>query len=66
MAHQDHGGAVVERVLDGGQRGDDALRIGDGAGDLVLGDVEIHAHEDAFAGDVEVADGFVGGHGWEQ
>jgi hypothetical protein len=40
-----------------GSAGDDALVVGDGAGRLVLRDVEVDAHEHAFAGEIEVADG---------
>jgi hypothetical protein len=39
VAHEDDAGAVLEGVLDGGQRGLDALRVADLA--LIKGDVEI-------------------------
>jgi hypothetical protein len=55
VGHQDHRGAGVERVPDRRQCGDDPLVVGDGAGFLVLGNVEIHAHQHAFSGKVEVA-----------
>ena len=56
MAHQHDGCALFERVFDGGQSGFDALGVGDGAGGLVLRDVEIHANEGALALQVEIFD----------
>ena len=56
VAHEHDGGAAIQRVLDRRQCGDDALRIGDLAV-LVLGHVEIDAHEDALALQVQVGDG---------
>jgi hypothetical protein len=41
---------MVEDVLDGRQRGDDALVVGDRAGRFVLRDIEVDADERAFAG----------------
>ncbi len=41
----DDGGTLVEQVLDGRQRGDNALVARDGAGLLVLGNVEIAAEK---------------------
>jgi len=58
VAGEDDRRAFFKGVLDRGQRGDDARVVGDGTGLLVLGDVEIDADEHAFAGEVEVADGF--------
>ena len=45
MAHEDHGCAVVEQILDGGQRRADARVVGDGARGLVLRHVEIDADQ---------------------
>ncbi len=63
MRHQHHGRTLLQGVADGGQGRHDALVVGDGAGGLVLRDIEVHAHEDAFAVQSEVADGFELGHG---
>ncbi len=63
VRHEDHGRALLEGVLDGRQGGGDARGVGDSAGLLVLRDVEIDAHEHAFARQGEVADGFKFGHG---
>ena len=46
--------ALVQEVLDGGQGRPDALVVGDGAGGLVLGDVEVAAEQDLLALDVHV------------
>ena len=51
MRHEHDRGALLERVLDGGERGQDALVVGDGAGHLVLRDVEVHPHQDALPGE---------------
>ena len=63
VRHEHHRRALFQSKLDRRQRRDDALGIGDGTGNLVLRDVEIDAHEDALAGEVEVADGFEFWHG---
>ena len=62
MAHEDDRRALVEGVLDGGDRRGDSLRVRDGASGLVLRHIEVHAHEDAFAGKRDVFDGFF--HKW--
>ena len=62
MAGQDDRRTLIQGVLDGRKRRGDALGIGDLSGLLVLGDVEVNADEDAFAGEVEVLDRFLG-HG---
>ena len=64
VAHQDNGGALVERVLDGGEGGDDALGVRDGAGGFVLGNIEIDADENAFSGEGDVFDGFFHSGSW--
>jgi hypothetical protein len=64
VAHQDNGGALVERVLDGGEGGDDALGVRDGAGGFVLGNIEIDANENAFSGEGDVFDGFFHSGSW--
>ena len=46
-----------EQGADGGQARDDALVAGDGAGLLVLGNIEIAAQENLLAGNVDVVDG---------
>jgi hypothetical protein len=63
VAGEDDRGALRERVLDRRQRGGDARVVGDGAGGLVLRDIEVDAHEHALAGETEVADGFEFRHG---
>ena len=61
VAHEDDLGALVLEVLDRGDRGADAGVVRDDA--ILQGDVEVHAHEDALARDVGVADGLLGeGH----
>jgi hypothetical protein len=50
-------------VLDRGQRGGNALGVGDGTGLFVLGHVEVHAHENAFAFYGNVFNGFFHGNG---
>ena len=63
VRHQDDAGAGVQDVADARERRLDALGVRDGARLLVLGDVEVDAHEDALA--VEVAEFAEGedGHG---
>jgi hypothetical protein len=56
---------MIKSILDGWKGGGDTLRIGDLPGLLVLRDVEINADEDAFAGEVEVLDRFLG-HGVDE
>ncbi len=58
MRHQHDARAFPEGKLDRGQSRNNALVIGDGAGDLVLRNIEIDAHKHALAGQIEVADGF--------
>jgi len=58
MRHEHDARALLEGKLDRGQGRDNALVVGDGAGGLVLRDVEIDAHEHALAGQIEIADGF--------
>ena len=53
---EDEAGALFEGVLDGGQRGVDALVGGDFLAAGGERDVEIDAHEDAFALQIEIAD----------
>ena len=62
MAGEHNRGSLSEGVLDGRKGGGDALGIGDFSGLLVLRDVKINSDEDAFAGEVEVLDRFLG-HG---
>jgi hypothetical protein len=64
VAHQDNACTLVERVLDGGQGGDDALGVRDGTGGFVLGNIEIDADEDAFSGEGDVFDGFFHSGSW--
>ncbi len=49
---------AAQEVLDGRQVRPDALVVGDGAGGLVLGDVEVAAEQDLLALDVHVLDCF--------
>ena len=63
VAGEDDGRAFFKGELDRWERGGDARIVGNGTGDFVLGDIEIDANEHAFAGEVEVADGFEFGHG---
>jgi hypothetical protein len=58
VAHEDDRSAFIEGVLDRGQRGGDALGVCDDAGLLILGNIEVDAHEDAFAVYGNVFDGF--------
>ena len=51
------GRPLLQQVLDGGQRRDDALVAGDGAGFLILGDVEIAAEQYLLALHIDVIDG---------
>ena len=55
MAAQDDLRAIVDELLDGGQRRIDAVLVGDDA--LLHGDVEIAAHQHALAGVVLIVDG---------
>ena len=57
MARQDQRGAVVERVLDAGQRRLDALVAGNLFAAGGEGNVEIDPHEDAFVTQIQVANG---------
>ena len=57
VAHQHDGCAVVEQVLDRGQRGADARVVLDLA--ILDGDVEIDAHDNAFALRIEIPDGLL-------
>ena len=52
----DHRRPLVQQILNGGQGRADALVIGDSAGGLVLGDVEVAAEQDLPALDVNVLD----------
>ena len=63
VRHEDDRSAFFQSELDRWNRGGDASGVGDGAGDLVLGDVEVDAHEYALAREGEVADGLKIGHG---
>ncbi len=54
MRHQDHLAALLQDVLDRGQRRLDARVVGHLP--VLQGDVEVHADEDALALQVEVAD----------
>ena len=56
MRHEHEASALLEHVLDRRQRRDDAGVVGDLAR-AVLGhrDVEVYAHQDALARDVDVA-----------
>ena len=58
MAHEDDGCAFIQGVLDRGQGGGDALSVRDGTSLFVLRNIEVHAHEDAFAFYGNVFDGF--------
>ena len=53
-------GVVAQRVLDGGQRGDDAGVVGDGRAVFGERHVEIDADEDALVGEFDVANGELG------
>ena len=57
VAHQDDGCAVVQEVLDRGQRGPDARVVLDLA--VLDWDIEIDAHEHAFALRIEIPDGLL-------
>ena len=61
MAHEDDARAVVDELLDGGQRRADARVVGDGA--VLHRHVEVDAHEHALAARVQLVDGFDLGHG---
>ena len=50
---------AVAEVGDGGEGGADAGVVEDLLRFLVDGDVEVDAHEDALAGDIDVADGLL-------
>ena len=58
VAHEDDLGVVVNEVLDGGDGGLDARGIAHDA--IGHRHVEVHAHEDALAVDIDVADGLLG------
>mmetsp|Transcript_36754 Transcript_36754/g.79631 ORF Transcript_36754/g.79631 Transcript_36754/m.79631 type:complete len:671 (+) Transcript_36754:888-2900(+) len=64
---QDHRlGALLEHHLDGREGSVDSLGVGDlGGVGLVLGDVEVHTHEDALVLDVDIGDVELLGHGEE-
>jgi hypothetical protein len=49
VRHQDDRRAGVQGVLDRGESRDDPLVVRDGARDLVLGDIEVDAHQHPFA-----------------
>ena len=60
LAHvgaQDHLGVVVQQILDGGKRRHDAVFIGDDA--VFQRHVEVAAHQDAAAGNVQIFDIFL-------
>ncbi len=57
VAHQDQRGALLQDVLDGGQRGADALVVRDRA--VLHRDVEVDAHQDALALEIDVANGLL-------
>ena len=56
MAAQDHLATVLDQLLDGGQGGNDAVIVGDHA--LLHGNVEIAAHQNALALNVQFLNGF--------
>jgi hypothetical protein len=62
VAHENDGCAFIQGVLDRGQCGGDALGVRNGAGLFVLGNIEVDAHENAFAVYGNVFDGFF--HSW--
>ena len=64
VAHENNAGAFIQRVLDRGQGGDDALGVRDRAGGFVLGNIDIDANEHAFAGEGNVFDGFFHSSWW--
>ena len=53
---EDDLGLMVDQVLDGRQRSDDALVVGDDA--ILERDVKVAADQHPFAGDVDIFDGF--------
>ena len=59
MGAGDDGCALIQQILEGGQSGADALVIGDGAGLLILGHVEVAAAEHLLALHVDVGDGLL-------
>ena len=59
MGAGDDGGAVLQQVLDGGQGGADALVVGNGAGGLILRNVEVAAEQDLLPLDIHVFHGFL-------
>ena len=59
MGAGDHGRAVVQQVVQGGQGRHDAVIIGDGPGLLVLRDVEVAAAKDPLALHVHIPDGLL-------
>mmetsp|Transcript_89931 Transcript_89931/g.279911 ORF Transcript_89931/g.279911 Transcript_89931/m.279911 type:complete len:410 (-) Transcript_89931:11-1240(-) len=65
MRREYHGlRAAFQHSLNRGDRAVDALRVGDDSRVLlVLRDVEVHAHEDALAGHVDILDLELGRHG---
>jgi hypothetical protein len=63
VAHEHDGSAFIEGVLDRGERGGNARGIRDGAGLFVLGNIEVDAHENAFAFYGNVFDGFFHSNG---
>ena len=55
----DDGGVLLQQVLDGGQGGHDALVVGDDAGGLVLGHIEVAAQQDLLARYVDILYGLL-------
>ena len=62
MAHEHDRRAVIEGVLDGRERGHDALIVGNFGGGFVLRDIKINADKHAFADEIEITNGFKGRH----
>ena len=58
VAHEDDRCPFIQSVLNRRQRGGNALGIGDGTGLLVLRNIEVHTHKNAFAFYGNVFDGF--------
>ena len=61
MRHQNDAGPVVPQILDGGQALADAGVVSDyGCARLMVQrHVEVHAHEDALAGEIKITDRFL-------
>jgi len=59
MAHQDNRSALIQDILNGGQCRFDAFCICNRTGHLVLGNIEINAHDHALTLHVDIAHSFL-------